>query len=155
MGKEHVCNKDLVLTPEQEIRRLRKIIEEKNRCIEGFKKYDAERKVYYSRFMANYKLIEEEFERFVTAVGAETNATVERQVSCLLKNWRGSKYGEKYNHAMGKIESAIVKFEKLEKQLDSLLFVPSTNREEYKGIVDSIFLTIKKIKKTLKDGEKC
>jgi hypothetical protein len=57
-------NKNLELTDKQEIERLKKIIDEKNTAINGFKKYDAERKAYYERFEENYRLMEERFTEF-------------------------------------------------------------------------------------------
>ena len=57
-------NTHLELTPESEIKRLNKVIEEKNRAIAGFKKYDADRKVYYERLEENYKIMEERFNEF-------------------------------------------------------------------------------------------
>ena len=63
-----VWNKDLELTDKQEIERLKKVIEEKNAQINGFKKYDNDRKVYYQRFEENYKLMEERFNEFNNAL---------------------------------------------------------------------------------------
>lgn len=61
-------NKDLELTDKAEIERLKKVIDEKNKTIKGFKKYDEERKRYYARFEENYKMMEERFNEFNSAV---------------------------------------------------------------------------------------
>lgn len=63
-----VLNKELELTDKQEIERLRKVVEEKNVQINGFKKYDRDRKLYYQRFEENYKLMEERFNEFNSAL---------------------------------------------------------------------------------------
>ena len=59
---------DNFLTDKQEIIRLRKIIEEKNAAIKGFKKYDADRKKYYARLEENYKIMEERFSEINAAI---------------------------------------------------------------------------------------
>lgn len=63
-------NEELELTDQAEIVRLKKVIEEKNRTISEFRKYDDERKKYYARFEENYKLMEERFEEFNNVVEA-------------------------------------------------------------------------------------
>ena len=47
-----------------EFRRLRMIIDEKNALIEKFRKYDEERKEYYSAFMDEYKEMKDSFDLF-------------------------------------------------------------------------------------------
>lgn len=85
-------NTHLELTPEAEIKRLNKVIEEKNRAIAGFKKYDADRKVYYERLEENYKMMEERFNEFNSIVekcdDVEPNskAFIEKVVSRLYKH---------------------------------------------------------------------
>lgn len=157
MKKERTYNGNLYLplTPEAEVKRLKAVVEEKNKCIAAFKKYDAERKDYYSRFEANYKLMEEEFDKFIETVGTDTNKTVERQVACLLKNWRSTKYGKKYNIVEGKLKSASLKLDKLEKKMRNFLtsgtyILTWVNREEYQENVDEILADIEKIKEVLK-----
>ena len=66
--KAYIPNLHLELTPQNEIRRLRKVIEEKNDCIAKFKKYDEERKSYYRRFEQNYEMMEERFNEFLEAI---------------------------------------------------------------------------------------
>lgn len=117
-------NKELELTPEMEIKRLKAVIEEKNKCIEAFKRYDAERKVYYSSLEKECK-------------------------------YADSKYNVKHQLAKDKIGSILLKFDKLEKKLDALLFVPCTDCDESKRIVGDIFIRLKNIKKALKELCKC
>jgi hypothetical protein len=113
-----ILNKDLQLTPESEIKRLNKVIAEKNRCIEAFKKYDAERKEYYSSLEAKYKYMEDEFNRFVKAVDEDCNHTTAKQVSGLLTNFRQFSYGARFNKLQGQIESARVNFAKLKEAFE-------------------------------------
>lgn len=47
-----------------EIRRLSKVIEEKNALIEKFKEYDEERKAYYAEFLEEYEAMKESFDQF-------------------------------------------------------------------------------------------
>lgn len=66
--KAYIPNLHLELTQAAEIKRLRKVIDEKNAAIEKFKKYDEERKTYYHRFEKNYEMMEERFNEFLDAV---------------------------------------------------------------------------------------
>ena len=63
-------NKNLELTEQSEITRLRKVIEEKNELIAKFKEYDARRSDEFRRLQQNYKLMEERFEEFNDAINA-------------------------------------------------------------------------------------
>ena len=51
--KAYIPNRNLQLTLSGEVKRLRKVIEEKDALITKFKKYDEERKSYYRRFEQN------------------------------------------------------------------------------------------------------
>lgn len=66
--KPYMLNRDLQFTPLCEIKRLRKVIEEKDALIAKFKKYDEERKSYYRRFEQNYQMMEEKFGDFLEAI---------------------------------------------------------------------------------------
>ena len=66
--RAYIPNRYLQLTLKGELQRLRKVIEEKDAIIAKFKKYDEERKTYYSRFEKNYKLMEERFGELADAV---------------------------------------------------------------------------------------
>ena len=85
--KVKVLNKDLELTDEQEIIRLNKVIDEKNRAISEYKKYDKKRNEYYERLEENYRIMEERFNEFNAALDAcddlepGTKTYIERVVS--------------------------------------------------------------------------
>ena len=49
---------------ETEIRRLRKVVKEKNALIEKFKKYDEERKAYYAERKEEYDAMKQSFDQF-------------------------------------------------------------------------------------------
>lgn len=61
-------NKNLELTEQSEIARLRKVVAEKNELIAKFKRYDEERKSHYRRFEQNYSMMEERFNELLDAV---------------------------------------------------------------------------------------
>ena len=46
-----MLNEDLELTPQAEIRQLKRVIAEKNKAIEAFKAYDAKRSEEYNRMV--------------------------------------------------------------------------------------------------------
>lgn len=63
--KGYVINKGMpAFVGDVEIKRLRKIVDEKNAAIESFKKYDEERKAYYANFMEEYSEMKESFTQF-------------------------------------------------------------------------------------------
>lgn len=66
--KAYIPNRNLQLTLSGEVKRLRKVIEEKDALITKFKKYDEERKAYYRRFEQNYQMMEERFNEFLEAI---------------------------------------------------------------------------------------
>jgi uncharacterized protein YukE len=66
--KGYIPNKNLKLTPDVEVKRLRKVIEEKNALIDKFKSYDAKRNDYVRRLQKNYELMEERFTEFNNAL---------------------------------------------------------------------------------------
>ena len=59
-----MLNKDLELTPQAEIRQLKRVIAEKNKAIEAFKAYDAKRSEEYNRMVENYNMMQEQFDCF-------------------------------------------------------------------------------------------
>jgi GTP1/Obg family GTP-binding protein len=63
--RAYIPNRNLQLTLSGEVKRLHKVIEEKNECIAKFKRYDEERKAYYRRFEQNYEMMEERFNEFL------------------------------------------------------------------------------------------
>ena len=62
--KAYIPNLHLELTPGAEIRRLSKVIEEKNELIKKFKQYDAERMSYCRRLEQNCAMMEEQFQEW-------------------------------------------------------------------------------------------
>jgi len=66
--RAYIPNRNLQLTLSGEVKRLHKVIEEKNECIAKFKRYDEERKAYYRRFEQNYEMMEERFNEFIDAI---------------------------------------------------------------------------------------
>ena len=85
-------NLNIPLTDRQEIVRLSKVVEDKNRTIEEFKKYDAKRKAYYERLEENYRMMEERFNEFNRLVDEcdgmdfSTKSYIERIVARLYKH---------------------------------------------------------------------
>lgn len=59
-----MLNEDLELTPQAEIRQLKRVIAEKNKAIKAFKEYDAKRSEEYNRMVENYNMMQEQFDRF-------------------------------------------------------------------------------------------
>lgn len=66
--KAYLPNLHLELTQKAEIKRLKLVIQEKDALITKFKRYDEERKSYYSRFEQNYEMMEERFNEFLDAI---------------------------------------------------------------------------------------
>lgn len=141
-NKETSLNKGLVLTPEMEIRRLKAVIEQKNECISAFKEYDAERKRYYSAFMAKYRLMEE-FEQFVEKVQKDANGDTARQISNMFVSFRNGNYGVRYNETEGRMRSALTKIDKLEGKVHELLesepvMLAWCDKSKYRVMVETI-----------------
>lgn len=156
-NKEQSLNKHLELTPEAEIRRLNAVIEQKNKTIEAFKKYDAERKAYYRHFEANYKLMEEEFNQFVEKVRVDANDDTARQISKMFTSFKNGKYGEKYCVLEGLMRSALVKVVPLEDKVHKLLesepvMLAWCDKSELRIMVDKIYQQFEKIKEVLSNG---
>lgn len=154
--KEQSLNKHLVLTPEAEIRRLNAVIEQKNKAIEAFKKYDAGRKEYYRHFEANYKLMEEEFNQFVEKVRVDANGDTARQISNMFVSFRNGGYGVKYCEIEGRMRAALSKIEKLEGKVRELLesepvMLAWCNKSKYKIMVETIYERFRKVKEVMGD----
>ena len=63
--KGYVINKGMPrFVGDTEIKRLRKVVDEKNALIEKFKKYDEERKAYYAELMDEYNEMKSSFTQF-------------------------------------------------------------------------------------------
>lgn len=157
-NKEQSLNRHLELTPEAEIRRLNAVIEQKNKTIEAFKKYDAERKAYYRHFEANYKLMEEEFNQFVEKVRVDANDDTARQISKMFTSFRKSKYGEKYCELNGKMRSALARISQLEYKVHKLLdsepvMLAWCDKNKYRIMVEKIDRQFAKIKEVLSNED--
>lgn len=92
-----------------EIRRLSKVIEEKNSLIEKFRKYDEERKAYYADFMEEYESMKESFDQFTLELknilddeGREPSEY--KKVLRLYRNWLT--YKNNAEHYKDKLASA-------------------------------------------------
>ena len=59
-----MLNDDLEFTPQTEIRRLKRIIDEKQKAIDAFKEYDKKRTNEYNRLVENYNVMQEQFDKF-------------------------------------------------------------------------------------------
>ena len=156
--KEQSLNKHLVLTPEAEIRRLNAVIEQKNKAIEAFKKYDAERKAYYRHFEANYRLIEEEFNQFVEKVRVDANGDTARQINNMFVSFRKGNYGVKYCEIEGRMRAALSKIEKLEDKVRELLesepvMLAWCDKSKYKIMVETIYERFRKVKEVMGDED--
>ena len=96
-----LTNYGLKLSKEQELKRLRIVLEEKNKCIEAFKKYDEERKEYYAKFEQNYAMMEEQYNQFLEDVGEELGDDVRKGVEKMWKS--GLKMKQKYEKALNEL----------------------------------------------------
>lgn len=124
--KGYVLNRDMELTPMAEIRRLRKVIEEKNNAIAEFKKYDKKRTEYYSRFETNYAMMEEQFNNFLECVRDEDGWGTAQMVKAALasgtereKQFQARK--ERAKQAIQALNDIAQTFGKVEKGLRGLL----------------------------------
>lgn len=59
-----MLNEGLELTPQAEIRQLKRVIAEKDRTIKAFKEYDRKRTEEYNRLVENYNIMQEQFYQF-------------------------------------------------------------------------------------------
>ena len=59
-----MLNDDLELTPQQEIKRLKRVILEKDAAIKAFKEYDKKRSEEFNRLTENYNLMQQQFDQF-------------------------------------------------------------------------------------------
>lgn len=89
--KAYIPNLHLELTPQAEIRRLRKVIDEKNDCIAKFKKYDEERKAYYHRFEQNYEMMEEQYNEWRELIDEECGKGSAKKFDKLKKEYQEKK----------------------------------------------------------------
>lgn len=80
------------LTNKQEIERLLKVVEEKNKEIEAFKQYDRERKAYYAQFENDYKTMKHAFdilEKDINEYGKDAPKAKVKRFKRLYGKWLG------------------------------------------------------------------
>ena len=113
-------NRDLELTPQAEIVRLRKVIDEKNALIAKFKRYDEERKSYYRRFEQNYQMMEERFNELLDTINScdEFDAgTKEFYKSVVMRLYKGRVETDKEKSVL---QIALSDLQKLQEGFDNL-----------------------------------
>jgi chromosome segregation ATPase len=122
-----------------EIRRLNKVVEEKNALIEKFRKYDEERKAYYADFMEEYEAMKDSFDQFTQELqkvfednGREVSDY--RKVLRLYRNWLNYKnhaehYKDKLAGARESVRDIKDDLRKLEELLGQLEYETTTNLE--------------------------
>ena len=121
---------DNFLTDKQEIIRLRKIIEEKNAAIKGFKKYDADRKKYYARLEENYKIMEERFFEINAAIDKceDLDPNSKEYYHRMVTNLNLWKYNNEVERtALGGV---MTRLDKLKQHIVNLEFLVSTVEDE-------------------------
>ena len=120
-----------------EIRRLNKVVEEKNALIEKFRKYDDERKAYYAGFMEEYEAMKESFDQFTQELQKvfEDNGREEsdyRKVLRLYRNWLNYKnHAEHYKDKLARESVRDIKDDlgKLEELLGQLEYETASDLE--------------------------
>ena len=115
-----------------EIRRLNKVIAEKNALIEKFREYDEERKAYYAGFMEEYEAMKESFEQFTQELqkvfeDEERAPSDYKKILRLYRNWldyknNAERYKEKLAAARESVSDVREDIAKLEELLGRLEF---------------------------------
>lgn len=123
--KGYITNKGMPsFVGDVEIKRLRKIIDEKNTVIESFKKYDEVRKEYYAGMMEDFKEMKSSFDQFneellkVVDDGDMTKSDYKRFMK-LYANWLAYKnevilYKNTMSSVRQNLKSLVVDLKKLE-----------------------------------------
>ena len=122
-----------------EIRRLNKVIAEKNALIEKFREYDEERKSYYAGFMEEYEAMKESFEQFTQELqkvfeDEERTPSDYKKILRLYRNWLDYKnnaehYKEKLAAARESVRDVREDIAKLEDLLGRLEFECTSDLE--------------------------
>ena len=101
----YIINRDMPqFTPATEIRRLRRVIAEKDELIKKFKAYDQQRKAYYAAFEEDYKAMKDSFDEFNAALTAICNdGYVEKSDLKRLKKLFSLWLGFKHDAAAAKV----------------------------------------------------
>ena len=122
-----------------EIRRLSKVIDEKNALIEKFKQYDEERKAYYADFMEEYEAMKESFDQFTLELKKvleeeQRDPSDYKKMLRLYRNWLTYKhkvelYKEKLAAARESVRDVREDIAKLEDLLGQLEFERTSDLE--------------------------
>lgn len=146
--KGYVLNKGLPrFVGHTEIKRLRKVVEEKNALIEKFKKYDEVRKAYYADLMEEYEEMKSSFDQFTlelmnTVEDGDIDSSEQKKILKLYRNWYTYKrkqdlYKEKLVDARHSVKDLREDLTKLENLLGKLSFGNTTEVEQ---VVERMFV---------------
>ena len=122
-AKAYIPNLRLQLTDKAEIKRLKKVVEEKNKQIEKFKKYDEERKTYCHRLEQNYALMEERFNELADAVNEcedIDDGTKEFYREVIMRLYRGKVSQDKEKSVL---QTSFSQLSKLQDTINNLEFI--------------------------------
>lgn len=137
----YVLNKGLPrFVGRTEIRRLSKVIDEKNALIEKFKKYDEERKAYYAERMEEYQEMQESFNQFMQELmkvveDGELDQSEQKKFLKLYTNWFKYKnnaelYKDKLASARQSVRDIRDDFKKFEEMVSRMEFGSTTEIEQ-------------------------
>ncbi len=124
--KAYLPNLHLELTSKEEIKRLNKVIKEKDEAIQSFKRYDEERKSFYRRFEQNYQMMEERFNEFMDAIndcGDIDEGTKEFYNEVVKRLYKGKVNSDKNKSIFQK---ALSELNKLQDSINNMEFVVMT-----------------------------
>lgn len=136
-----LLNSGLQLTMGAELKRLRKVVEEKNRCIDAFKKYDEERKAYYAQFAENYDMMLEQYEQWLDDIGEELGDDVRRGVDKTFKEGlKRQRRAQKLSEAVSIVEQALPNMERVLMEIEAFAEEDTNTRKRifYKTKVGSL-----------------
>ena len=122
-AKAYIPNRNLQLTQVAEIKRLRKVIEEKDKLIDKFKRYDEERKSYCHRLEQNYEMMEERFNELADAVNDcedIDDGTKEFYKEVIMRLYRGKVAQDKEKSVL---QTSLTQLSKLQEIINNLEFV--------------------------------
>ena len=147
-----LLNSGMQLTMGAELKRLRKVIEEKNRCIDAFKKYDEERKAYYAKFSENYAMMCEQYEQWLEDIGEELGDDVRKSIDKTFKE--GLKRQRRAQHlsdAVNMVEQSLSKMDRVLMEMESLVDADTNTRKQlfYKVKTESLRSMIANLREKL------
>ena len=89
--KAYIPNRNLELTMQAEIKRLQRVIAEKDECISKFKKYDKERTAYCHRLEQNYSMMEEQYTEWCGIIDEENGKASSSKFNKLRRDYASKK----------------------------------------------------------------